>query len=228
MNKVYKCGEVYATTCDYEKDADGFARAYEWVTTWAKQFGPALPHPFIYADPPWNAGVLSMFRKMVGEPPRMKFDAFLSRIVDVLYSVPADVVFCEMGRQAKVDFTSRMEAAGSLRLVKGYEVSYGRGKANKPSWLGMFSPSRESDGTPEIAQGLIDEAIPLICIDWYMSTLRLPFVIDPFCGLGVTLDAAAKRGVPALGVDLVPARVEKAMHHVSKILRRPIEAIGEV
>lgn len=83
-----------------------------------------------------------------------------------------------------------------------------------------FSPQRRdepeaatADVLPELGAMSWPKAIGLAAAEAVVAWLRgigVRTVVDPFCGIGTVLAVANREGLAAVGVELVPARAERA------------------
>ena len=67
---------------------------------------------------------------------------------------------------------------------------------------------------------------PLAVMDWLLRLVTMPernLILDPFCGSGSTLVAAAKLGLPAIGIDSDPESTAIAQARVAAV-RGPLFA----
>ena len=202
---VWRVGDSWVHCGDLEQDAG--ARFLRYLR---EEVG--VTPTMVYCDPPWNAAIATTFRRWVKDERAVAFSALLRVVVEVCEAAGTDDVFLEMGAKHQRDLITLGEAAG-LTLGGEWRIVYSR---QRPCYLTHF---RRPGAAPlatayQSPAGMADEDTPT----WAMQTVPHPAhrVFDPCMGLGCTWRNAVAAGATALGVELNPDRLGRALRDAAR------------
>jgi site-specific DNA-methyltransferase (adenine-specific) len=126
------------------------------------------------------------------------------RTIVTLRFVPPGYRGCLMGGDLAYVFADRLCVPEGCHVLPGEFTSNGPEHRHERGRLKHPCPR-----SPMHARGLVR---------WYAARSRL--IIDPMCGSGTTLAAAAELGIPYLGIDSDPRWVDESRERLDRVERQ--------
>ena len=178
---------------------------------------PAL----VYCDPPWNAGIVTTFRRKAGLDDTADFPALMARVVALAAQATAGAIV-EMGRQQAEEVGAMLTAAMNVEVARVTGTYYRRHPM--VYLVALYNSVRRRD-TARLLQGVDDEDAPRVALIRAVASGRL--VVDPCFGRGLTPVTARAAGHPFWGVELNPYRMSVTLQKLADTGLRP-EKRGEL
>ena len=162
----------------------------------------------IYSDPPWNAGMATLFRKWAGKPAKVDLDEFFNALLLNLKTHGKGVVVLDVGVQSYARFKKCAEAAGA-KMIDEIEMEWDSG-GKYHTWVGTFneSPIDWYDIDKAKYQNIEDsvEALEYLLSGWPAGD---GIFLDPCIGYGLGAKVGARLGLSVYGMELNPKRLAK-------------------
>lgn len=165
-----------------------------------------------YSDPPWSDGNLNYWatlcKKQAGnEVMAIKYNDLLEIVKRVIKDHVDGYIFLEIGIKAQEKVEQLLNSF--LFNVKPHETLYRSGSKMLPNIT--FSATTASHYKPfsEKLTGMSGYPITRLCV----AECGCPdgLVVDPFCGMGYTAQAAIDCGMSFIGNELNRTRLEKTI-----------------
>jgi DNA modification methylase len=126
------------------------------------------------------------------------------RTVVSLRMIPPGYRGCLMGGDLAYVFADKLRVPQGKHVLPGEIVSNGPEHRHERGRLEHPCPR-----SPAHARGLVK---------WYCARAKL--IIDPFCGSGTTLVAAAELGIPYIGIDSDLRWVDESRERLARVERQ--------
>lgn len=160
----------------------------------------------LYTDPPWNEGILSVFKKWAGCTARWTFKELYVRLARVARRYVDGWVIVEIGKQRISLLAETMREEGLYEHTV-FPCRYGQAGFFY-LWIGHTYRSWEG-GMAQRAE-LTDDGF----VRRFFK--RDETVLDPMIGLGATARMALDQGAVCYGLELNPGRLSKTVDLVRR------------
>ncbi len=165
----------------------------------------------LYSDPPWSDGNLKFWatlcRKQSGKSVQaITYEDLLQRFRQVVQSHTDGYVFLEVGVK-QADMVGNLLGA-FLQNIRRHRVFYRGGKTMFPNIVFSANTPGHPAFDTDLA-GMSGYAIPKLCVR--KVAISGGIVLDPFCGMGYSGQAAIDSGMIFVGNELNRHRLNKTI-----------------